>query len=146
MDQIWPPEVVADSVMHHIEKWNIDTVITFDMNGMKTYFIAIYFSLPGVSGHPNHIATFLGVKHLARTGTGAAEFYALDSTPLPVKYFSWLAIPFVAQNKLRKRFILNDFPAVWAAMEAHTSQLVWFRRIYLCFTSFAFVNSLVKIK
>ena len=34
---------------------------------------------------------------------------------------------------------------VWAAMSAHESQFVWFRRVFVVFSRYTFMNTLVEI-
>lgn len=104
-----------------------------------------------MSGHINHIQTYLGVLKLANTCDTTMrknmEFYSLHSTSLPFKYMSWLAILYyriIGGND--KVFINSDAHGVWAPMEAHYSQLVWFRKIYLSFSSFVYINCMKALK
>lgn len=46
----WPEEVVAESVLQHIETYKIDAVVTFDKHG--------------VSRHRNHISLFYAIASL----------------------------------------------------------------------------------
>ena len=48
MKSVWTEQSVARNVRYFVQKWNIETLITFDDYG--------------VSGHPNHIAAYQGVK------------------------------------------------------------------------------------
>jgi N-acetylglucosaminylphosphatidylinositol deacetylase len=129
----WPAGVVSDIVQHYQECWSIDTIVTFD--GL------------GVSGHPNHKHTHRGVVHHHTSNNTQIEYYHLDTAPLLVKYSAWLAIFYYAANNNRAKtqmFINKDHALVWDAMRAHYSQLVWFRRIYLWFSSYVYVNQVIK--
>ena len=39
----------------------------------------------------------------------------------------------------------EDIEAIWFAMVAHASQLVWFRRLYLWFSRYVYVNTFDNI-
>ena len=46
----WPEELVAESILQHIETFRIDAVVTFDKNG--------------ISKHRNHISLFYAAASL----------------------------------------------------------------------------------
>jgi hypothetical protein len=38
-----------------------------------------------------------------------------------------------------------DVAAIWQAMVAHASQFVWFRRLYLTFSRYVYVNTFIEL-
>lgn len=129
----WPAATVSKVIEHYRERWSIDSIVTFDS--------------VGVSGHQNHKHTHRGVvahraEHKDRLGL---SYWYLHTAPIYVKYSSWLAVWYyslVADNSTI--FINKNEELVWASMRAHESQLVWFRRLYLLFTSYVYVNQFTK--
>eukprot|EP01106_Pelomyxa_sp_JSP_P007228 TRINITY_DN2190_c1_g2_i1.p1 TRINITY_DN2190_c1_g2~~TRINITY_DN2190_c1_g2_i1.p1 ORF type:complete len:189 (-),score=40.34 TRINITY_DN2190_c1_g2_i1:43-609(-) len=67
----WDTHVVAAHVKEHVERVGADCILTFDSGG--------------VSGHPNHISVFRGVREYAREHTGTPG-YSLDTTSIIRKY------------------------------------------------------------
>jgi len=127
----WPAKVVSEVVEHYRELWKIDTVVTFD-------------SL-GVSGHPNHKQTHLGVVCHARTLGKELSYFYLHTSPLHHKYASWLLAPYYyySSSPTKARLFYNaNADTVWEAMRAHSSQMVWFRKFYLQFSSYVYFNQL----
>lgn len=51
MSEKWPPEIVAQEIIKHVETFDIDTVITFDKEG--------------VSHHLNHCSLYYAVALLS---------------------------------------------------------------------------------
>lgn len=108
------------------------------------------FDEQGVSGHPNHIATFRGVRAYQRQ-SGAVPALALASTPLWRKYIGLLdsAVTLAGRRGDASALVIASPPAAvmtgQRAMKAHASQLVWFRRLYIIFSRFMAINELVPI-
>ena len=79
MEEIWGEEEIAEITLDAVQKWRIQQVLTFD-----TY---------GISGHPNHVATYRGVKHLfgsvcpeLNSSLSGVTGWALVSLPWHRKY------------------------------------------------------------
>lgn len=51
MTEKWPPEIVAHHILNNVETYDIDTVITFDKEG--------------VSHHLNHCSLYYAVAYLS---------------------------------------------------------------------------------
>lgn len=115
----------------------------------------------GVSGHPNHIAVHRGVKlaiqeqharcdaAAAVAGTAATKVrgWGLESTSLARKYIG------VADAAV-STWTLGDSGAFvflfrpwwnYAAMALHRSQFVWYRRLFVVFSRYTFVNTFQPI-
>ncbi|KXS11732.1 LmbE-like protein [Gonapodya prolifera JEL478] len=146
---VWDVDRVADKVLDSIRKWNIETIVTFDEYG--------------VSGHPNHIATYRGIKHLMTHRRAEAPSrlttFTLASVPLYRKYlgsldllFTWVgrSLPRdpnpggndLGKDKSRRYLIVATPTLSRKAMLKHKSQLVWFRRLNTVFSRYMMVNEL----
>ena len=117
----------------------------------------------GVSGHPNHSATHLGVQQALReqqekcraaTTANAGEEkivrgWALESTNLVRKYIGildtvlslWLSRQ--REDTQEERQVVFVCRPWWnyKAMALHRSQFVWYRRLFVVFSRYTFVNT-----
>ena len=133
-DNDWSISAVADRVLGVVNRVNADTVITFDESG--------------VSGHSNHVALFRGVRTLiGDKKLNTTSVFALESTNLVRKYTSLLDIP-VSSIFNYWTFVCSptDVIKAWRSMAAHSSQFVWFRKLYIVFSRYMFVNTLRELK
>lgn len=130
----WEARRLGEVVMRHTETLSVDTILTFDTRG--------------VSGHPNHSSCFHGVQH-AYTHSLVPEhvqIFVLDSIPLWRKYIGlWDSIFSYNQSPFSYVARLRDVYACWCAMRAHRTQLVWFRRLYIVFSRYVYINNLRRI-
>ncbi|KDQ58798.1 hypothetical protein JAAARDRAFT_193318 [Jaapia argillacea MUCL 33604] len=153
----WDPRTVADVVRPYVLEHQINTILTFDTEG--------------VSSHPNHISLYHGISHLlSSTSTPTPlQAYSLITVPLHLKYLSFLT---TLQPRITSFFppssIPNDVEAqrpnqkvktetvvfisgirqyftALNAMMQHRSQLVWFRWLYVAFSRYMWVNEWVEI-
>ncbi|XP_002734125.1 N-acetylglucosaminyl-phosphatidylinositol de-N-acetylase-like [Saccoglossus kowalevskii] len=130
----WNEDLIGSIVLEKIKKHDIDTVITFDDYG--------------VSGHNNHIAISKAIRKLKSQkklppGTSA---YSLESIPIWRKYIGVLDLPisYLSSNMV----FISQWSDVWKsqkAMCAHWSQFVWFRIIYIAFSRYMIINTLIPI-
>uniref|UniRef100_M4BVJ8 N-acetylglucosaminylphosphatidylinositol deacetylase n=1 Tax=Hyaloperonospora arabidopsidis (strain Emoy2) TaxID=559515 RepID=M4BVJ8_HYAAE len=149
MENRWDASQIAAIVLQYVDQKSIDAVFTFDDYG--------------VSGHPNHIATHLGVQQALReqqekcraaTTANAGEEkivrgWALESTNLVRKYIGildtvlsmWLSRQ-REDTQEERQFVFVCRP--WwnyKAMALHRSQFVWYRRLFVVFSRYTFVNT-----
>lgn len=134
----------------------IDTLITFDAHG--------------ISSHPNHISLYHGVRHwLSSLMAGKSgwkcpvEMYSLTSINILRKYMSFLDSPAtlviggwraagMAQRKKREEppslLFISDFSQYRkgqnAMVQAHKSQMRWFRWAWICVGRYMVVNDLKR--
>ncbi|CAI5732130.1 unnamed protein product [Hyaloperonospora brassicae] len=149
MQNHWDTSRIAAIVLDYVDKHRIDAVFTFDGYG--------------VSGHPNHIATHCGVKQALReqsekcsaatTPNAGAEKvvrgWALESTNIVRKYIGILdAVPSLwltrqTEDAQQDRQFVFVFRPWWNynAMALHQSQFVWYRRLFVVFSRYTFVNT-----
>ncbi|KAF0719201.1 Aste57867_1203 [Aphanomyces stellatus] len=133
MKAVWTPDDVASVVLKYCEDNVIDTIITFDDYG--------------ISGHPNHISVHHGVKHALTHASSSSlrkvHAYVLDSTSIWRKYIGLLDVLFVAPSS---GVVVAIAPWVnHQVMALHASQFVWFRRLFVIFSRYTFVNTLSRL-
>jgi N-acetylglucosaminylphosphatidylinositol deacetylase len=134
MSTQWPLEVIRDEVEAFANVVNADAIVTFDEGG--------------VSGHANHIAVHRGVCLLSPS----RHIFLLQSVPLLCKYlgpfamtFLW-ALEIIRGNSAKNIYCWNwNLALAWQAMAAHRSQFVWYRRLFVLFSCYAYVNVLQKM-
>lgn len=119
----WPVELIANMILDHVERYSIDTLITFDKHG--------------VSQHLNHCSIYYAITYLVieKNLPEDCKAYVLESINILRKFWLILDIP-ICYFLSRHRYILSmkDCNIVKMAMKKHESQLVWFRRLYLLFS------------
>ena len=103
-----------------------------------------------MSGHKNHIATFEGTRELVRSKPNSApiKLYSLVSHSVLRKYagmFNFVLLLF-GQRDLALVAAPRHTRAAREAMRRHASQYVWFRQLYVMFSSYLFVNVLEEVK
>ena len=110
----------------------------------------ITFDEYGISSHPNHIATYQGViRSLSR-------YFQLYQHLIP-------CIKLETTNSIRK--FLGPFDLLWSLifwndiliinwnfiktiqlMQAHTSQFVWYRKLFILFSRYTYMNTFNFVK
>lgn len=131
----WREDVVANIILNHVESLSIDTVITFDKGG--------------VSRHLNHSSIFYAAAYLCmeRKLPPYCRAYALESICLVRKYSALLDVPISYLLSSYWYIIsLRDRDIILSAMEAHASQYVWFRKLYMIFSRYSLMNTLKEIE
>lgn len=129
--QKWETERLAKIVLQHMERLDIELVVTFDEKG--------------VSSHPNHISCFHALQYLYTNGLVPqdVQIFVLETVSLVRKYIGLLDL---YQSFFSATFMILSSPwNAWLAMRAHKSQLVWFRYLYLIFSRYIIVNTLKRI-
>ncbi|KAG2522534.1 hypothetical protein BBI17_005257 [Phytophthora kernoviae] len=144
MESQWDVPHIAAIVAAYVDKHSIDVVFTFDDYG--------------VSGHANHIATHFGVKralqqqqercNAAESDEKIVRGWGLESTSLVRKYVGildtalsyWLSRQDGEQDERQFVFV---FRPRWNynAMAMHQSQFVWYRRLFVAFSRYTFINT-----
>ena len=127
----WPIVNTANIINKHLHILDCDMVITFDDRG--------------VSGHINHRSCHAAIlhlieEHLLPTGCHA---YCLDSVNITRKYSFLLDLPLsVLSSSCVVTAGKDGHAQIRAAMKAHASQYVWFRRLYMIFSRYVVINTL----
>ncbi|CAN2387846.1 Phosphatidylinositol glycan anchor biosynthesis [Pristimantis euphronides] len=128
----WDERLLSSLILNHIQKKNIDLVITFDEGG--------------VSGHANHISLYHAIRSLHSSGKlpKGCSVLLLESVSLFRKYISVLDLPLSWLCGQDVLFVSSgrQYQQAKEAMLHHESQLLWFRYIYLLFSRYMTINSL----
>ncbi|XP_071697995.1 uncharacterized protein [Rutidosis leptorrhynchoides] len=136
--KVWNSSILSKIVEKKILDHAIDTIITFDSYG--------------VSGHCNHRDVCHGVqRYLLDSSSQDIEAWELISINLIRKYSGpidiWLSLWYSSENRSPDitECLLNDHPRkTYAAMSEHSSQWVWFRKLFVLSSSYTYVNTLRK--
>jgi N-acetylglucosaminylphosphatidylinositol deacetylase len=149
LSRAFSPEQPSHKDDTSIPKVSIDVLITFDKEG--------------ISSHANHKSLYYGAlawkRRLLDAGATAAV-YSLTTTNIFRKYLSLLDIPFTLllefvspkvqdSGGLPERIVyISDVKryrtAQRAMMEAHKSQMLWFRYGWLALSRYVSTNDLVR--
>ncbi|XP_068326135.1 uncharacterized protein [Pyrus communis] len=112
----------------------------------------ITFDNYGVSGHCNHRDVHYGVRKLLQASSeGKIEAWELVSTNIFRKYSGPVDIWLSSLNPMQSSHevvhcLLNEQPRKsFLAMAQHSSQWVWFRKLFVAFSSYTYVNTLKKM-
>jgi N-acetylglucosaminylphosphatidylinositol deacetylase len=136
--KVWDSTLLAQIIEAEIDTHSIDLILTFDNYG--------------VSGHCNHCDVNRGVWRLLNTTSQRKiEAWELVSTNILRKYSGpldiWLSFLYAMRSSTDPiHCLLNQNPTKsYSAMAQHMSQWVWFRKLFVGFSSYTFVNTLKKI-
>ncbi|ESL11646.1 N-acetylglucosaminyl-phosphatidylinositol-deacetylase [Trypanosoma rangeli SC58] len=141
MQASWDAALIRQEVMLYLQKAkNVRTVVTFDQWG--------------VSSHPNHIAAYHGVRLVKECMPPGIVFLSLRTRSLLGKYSGALAVvQYMADIGLSSKqqplvFLVPPLASLTSffAMRLHRTQLVWFRYLFVAFSSYTYVNELEELK
>jgi len=132
----WREEVVSEVVLQTVHAHEIDTVLTFDRHG--------------VSGHKNHASLYNAMAYLYIEGKlkpADTRVYTLRSVNLLRKYSSVLDVP-MSFLLAPTAYTANvyDWFRLHRAMATHRTQYVWFRKLYMAFSRYNFINTFDQMK
>ncbi len=191
----WPKHCIEGIVLDFLEGRYISSKNHDDNDGCKRKrnITILTFDAGGVSGHPNHIDTYLGLKHIhhllkrqhietEKNDEGDDriskisskinfEVMVLDTIQNPIiKYFPFVELIYILLMKccstilsyiLESKRNLQVPPScdydeinyyminpilVWRAMKAHSTQFVWYRRLFVIFSRYSYINNLRKVQ
>lgn len=130
----WSPLVIGHIVLQFVETLCIDTLITFDAYG--------------VSGHSNHSAIYRALMHLSgkKAIPDYCKIYVLESVNILRKYsvcvdllLSHFTSQYIYVTSPEKRKMILE------AMAQHSSQLLWYRKLYLLFSRYCYINTIRSV-
>ncbi|XP_062183689.1 uncharacterized protein LOC133887738 isoform X2 [Phragmites australis] len=134
----WDHGLLAELTMEKVQLWDINTIVTFDSYG--------------VSGHPNHQDVHHGIRKILReNGQGNIEAWQLASVNILRKYSGpvdiWLSLLISFSSSKQPIYtVVNSSPyRSYQAMASHRSQWVWFRRMFVLFSSYTYINTLQNV-
>lgn len=125
----WKEEHINGIIEPILREKQISAIITFDDYG--------------VSGHSNHKSISRAVKQLK----GKVRIFQLNSVPIYRKFNILLDLPLsvIDSHMITVVASIQDFLLGYRAMLQHKSQLVWFRRLYILFSRYMWINQLTEI-
>ncbi|KAH6758553.1 N-acetylglucosaminylphosphatidylinositol de-N-acetylase family protein [Perilla frutescens var. frutescens] len=143
--------------------WNWNLLASIIEEETRTHFVdlrppfgsicanIITFDNYGISGHCNHCDVHQGVRKLLQDASGRhLEAWEIVSPNILRKYIGpvdiWLSILFSRLKKDGQSYcLLNlDLRKSYAAMAQHSSQWVWFRKLFVTFSSCTYVQEFYK--
>lgn len=134
----WSDRLVANLIYKYAISLECDTVVSFDHYG--------------VSGHSNHVSIFDSLLYLfedpAETGFKVTfRVYMLESVTILRKYSGLLdsACSYLWPSTYVYLLTPDQRRKLDLAMAQHSSQLVWFRRLYCRFSRYMYVNTLNEL-
>lgn len=119
-------------------------------------FQLLTFDKGGVSGHADHAAVHGGVLHFHRNATQTpgrsatgVDVFELTTTGMFRKYSGLLDLPlsWVSSRPFPPGlwFVSLSMRRAWRAMSAHRSQFVWYRRLFVVFSRYAYINTFRRV-
>ena len=105
-------------------------------NNIKAVFT---YDERGISDHPNHIAIYNGIKDLEGDGDSTIKVYYLESVSLLRKYMGCLEFILT----LLKTYSWHNFFWIdgYKCMSIHKSQFVWYRKLWVFFSRYTYINT-----
>ena len=129
MNTQWDPKIISEIVASYVSAHKTAVILTFDQQG--------------VSSHPNHIAVRRGVGEYLKSGETGVKGYELLTTGLVRKYLGVLDVYVSLGDDL---LFINVSPFLtWRAMQSHSSQFVWYRKLFVVFSRYGYLNTLQAI-
>ncbi|KAM5572895.1 hypothetical protein ABKV19_012782 [Rosa sericea] len=136
--KVWNHNLLAKIIEEEVVNQGIDLIITFDNYG--------------VSGHCNHCDVHYGVRKLLLASSQRnVEAWELVSTNIFRKYSGpvdiWFSNLYSMQcSNEMLHCLVNEQPRKsFLAMAQHASQWVWFRKLFVAFSTCTYVNTLRKM-
>lgn len=130
----WKTESIAALVLNTVESLDIQAIITFDRDG--------------VSHHPNHCAVYYATASLclANLLPKDCKFYTLESINIIRKYLSIFDLLCTCLMSTHWCILSwKEASIIRHAMRKHTSQMKWFRWLYIYFSRYMFINSIREV-
>ena len=146
-NEIWHEELISSKIIEMDQ-----TILSNQLN------LIITFDHYGISGHPNHISTYHGVKYYLQQQLNqknkVVNGYKLISHNIIRKFTGMFDIPvtlvqtFIDNNHLNYYLTTNPIDT-WIAMTLHESQFVlipyWWRRFFVILSRYTYINTLEEI-
>ncbi|XP_050420513.1 N-acetylglucosaminyl-phosphatidylinositol de-N-acetylase [Adelges cooleyi] len=129
----WETSILSDKIAEHVEQLDINIILTFDNYG--------------VSGHRNHVSIYMAIIHLMCHNMlpSYCRSYTLDSVNIVRKYVKCIDRLFSRTSDMKYILTAAEQDCVNRAMQAHTSQYIWFRKLYMQFSRYKIINTYTAI-
>ena len=147
MDREWP----AKTVMAVLDAYTEGAPATFDY--------VVTFDAGGVSGHANHVGTHRGARQWIEERKNSVvkacdagkcpQVWVLETTNIARKFsgaVDWFASYVECLMDSRRVFVPSPSPLeVLRAVRLHKSQFVWYRKLFVAFSRYTYMNTLRRI-
>lgn len=147
MDREWP----AKTVMAVLDAYTEGAPVAFDY--------VVTFDAGGVSGHVNHVGTHEGARQWieerkqsvvkASEAGKCPQVWVLETTNVARKFsgaVDWFASYVECMMDSRRVFVPSPSPLeVLRAVRLHKSQFVWYRKLFVTFSRYTYMNTLRRI-
>lgn len=120
----WNPKDIINALEAYLSSEKIDAIVTFDDYG--------------VSGHTNHRAINKALKQ-HRSTFPQIQMWELESTSIFRKYLGIIDIIFSSRSPYAAVNINPILP--FKAMATHYSQFVWYRKLFVLFSRYSYLNT-----
>mmetsp|Transcript_3735 Transcript_3735/g.23495 ORF Transcript_3735/g.23495 Transcript_3735/m.23495 type:complete len:256 (+) Transcript_3735:352-1119(+) len=130
----WEPHVIVEEIATYIQHHpGITDVVTFDEHG--------------ISGHKNHRDIYRAARRLHAVRPWL-KVWCLRTVPVVQKYLGltgalWSAL---SRKKDELLFLSSNKDRAAKCMKLHRSQYVWFRRLYVFFSSYMHANPILSME
>lgn len=104
--------------------------------------MVVTFDSEGVSNHPNHIACFYGLELLMQKKLLDIELMTLSTVNIFRKYIGIADVNFMFGDEWQA-FRFNPC-ACYRNLAIHESQMVWFRKLFIIFSRYSYLNSFTR--
>ncbi|CAG9330309.1 unnamed protein product [Blepharisma stoltei] len=132
MNNRWNTQLIEQIVLKEIRERDANIIVSFDIKG--------------ISSHPNHCAISQAMQKIANKEESIdkeLKFFELETTGIIRKYIGVLDAILSFRNDYV--FLNVNLFTTWKAMATHHSQFVWFRKLFVLFSRYGYINTLAKI-
>eukprot|EP01137_Pigoraptor_chileana_P000708 Opistho-2@37306 len=140
----WSTTRIATHIAAYIDRQKSRLDATTDAQSTGGIAVILSFDDSGVSGHPNHISVHRAIAEMARCRRlEGIRTLALETTNVVRKYISVVDVAFshlLCETTASSSY--SQYTRAVRAMRAHASQFVWYRRLYVLFSRYMWVNTL----
>lgn len=139
----WKAASIKKVVANTLKLGSFDSIITFDSYG--------------VSGHTNHVSIYNAIREIAEEDK-SLRIYNLKSVNMLRKYSSffdsfvtYMGSQITLSNKEQSEthivmaINLSSYSKSVGLLKLHTSQMVWFRQLYMIFSRYMLLNDLESL-
>lgn len=133
----WDPTLISRHIETHVEKFSIQTLVTFDFHGVSGHVNhrSVNRALQVFKGNPKYskidILVLSSVNRIRKYTSFSDSIFTILSSYIPRKTRSFsLGLDLTGYSSLKR------------TLKLHESQMVWFRQLYMMFSRYMFINDL----
>lgn len=126
----WPHDKIVDLIHQTCKKYKSESLVSFDERG--------------ISGHPNHCSIGKALKSY-KYDKELPRIFFVKTLPITRKYC--FIIDFLFSLLCKENFVCTPFSQLsipYLSMMSYKSQLVWFRWLYMLFSTYMYKNIIYR--